>query len=201
MRRPARPSRSSCAPRVALARALAVTALTASLAACQEAPRPSSFLRLELVPSPDTSPLASRLVISRDGATLATLCVRIDGSTAASPASVVLERKADADASTPVTVEVTSYDAVAGFDTVGAGEEFPCPGTMPPVVGEPQRITLPLCAGAARAVSFHAGATCTAACSASQVCGAGLSSTGTECGATACCSGTLGDACALPPAE
>jgi hypothetical protein len=186
---------SRALPLATAALGLALTGL-----GCQEAPRPSSFLRVELMPSPDTMPRASRVVISKGGATLATLCVRVDGSSQAAPASVVLERKATDDAATPVTIEVTSYDAVAGHDTVGPGEEFPCPGTLPPLVGDEQRLTLPLCAATSRAVSFHVGASCASPCGASQVCGAGLSSTGAECAETTCCSATL-DACALPAAE
>ncbi len=155
----------------------------------------ASYLLVELVPASDTVKVAL-VTIKRDGDKLSLLCVRVGGATAAQPASVLLERSAPAPASTPVTVSVEAYEAVAGFDTVSAGDEFPCPGTFPTALGAPQAVTTALCDGEARRLGFVVGATC-AGCGANEVCGAGLASTGADCGPTSCCADTIADACAL----
>jgi hypothetical protein len=109
---------------------------------------------------------------------------------------------------------ITAYRELNGER--GAGLDFGCPPTFPTPLAPPQDLEVRFCAGETRRVVFHVGASCgcgtgagggggaggsgsggapNACCDATQLCGAGISTTGNICGDAECCKRSIGDAC------
>ena len=183
------------------------------LAACE---RPSaeqpSWLVVELVPAPGVQPLNVEVYIAPADRAAFPVCVGVAGDPGTTTASLLLERSRDADATAPVGLIVTAHGELNG--QAGTGKDFTCPGTFPPPLAPPQDLEVRFCAGETRRVVFHVGARCGcgtgagggggaggsggapgACCEATQLCGAGVSSTGLICGDSECCDRSIVDAC------
>lgn len=145
-------------------------------------------------------------VLDDRGSSLTSFCLKLD-------ASFDLKRAFGADPAKQVTVVVTPEGGVSGDQDANPGAQFSCDGAkLPMPAGAPQSVTLSFCAQTApdamgvdrhapRELRFQVGATCGKGCGDGQVCGAGLSTSASECHASECCSSTIGDPCALLPSK
>jgi hypothetical protein len=185
-----------------------------ALAGCDDGVETPSWLRVEITPSAPQVHNAL-VLIHGESSTPLPLCVSLGGGTTA---SFVLERAADGDVATPVSVEVAPYGDVSG--SLDPGRDFACPPSLPPPLGPSRRLSIAFCAGEARRVHFQLGVGCpcggsgvggsgvgggggaggggeATCCDDGLVCGAGVASTGSICPPDSCCRPAISDACGL----
>jgi hypothetical protein len=180
-----------------------------------EAAKDPSYLLVEIVPA-DTAPnppKAARVVVTNatTDAEIASLCINTTGEPGKPVASFVLKRDVDKPATDRITIKVFAYDSLGGLDTVDPGKDFVCPGTLPPpLVAEPQSITVDFCEAQTRRLVVHLAAVCGCAdadagaadagacgCGAGTTCGVGVSTSGKVCDSSSCCAEVISSACAL----
>ncbi len=175
---------------------VAAVCAAAALGCGQEAPQDLSYVEIELDRA-SGGPGDVRLVIDSPVAPSNTLCVKLVPEGAGAPASLDLYRKFGADPKPRVTLTVTPYAALDNDSVTQDGSQFNCPGTFPSPFAPKQVLTFDFCAEKAVKVTVNAGAKCSGCDPATEVCGAGLSTDGSPCGPTECCSNAISDACAL----
>jgi len=135
--------------------------LSVSAVGCSsDTPPSTSYLLVQLGPASNAvpKPRNALVLIEPEGMPSLPMCLNIEGTAGTVTASFVLSREPDRDASLPVKLTVTPYDAVAGSGE--PGKDFACPPTMPPVVGPGQSITVAFCNAATRQLRFEVGAQC-----------------------------------------
>lgn len=139
---------------------LALASVGALSTCSEEAVENSSYLLVELGPARTASqpPRNVQVLVAPEGLEPVPLCINIEGEADTVTASFVLSREPGRDATLPVTLTVTPYDALAGSGPVG--KDFACPATMPPAVGPAQTLALSFCQGEPRRVRFEVGAVC-----------------------------------------
>lgn len=119
------------------------------------------------------TPHAARIALLHDKTPVTSpFCVKLAKPGATTPASFVLRRDFGKDPGQRVTIVVTAFDALVGDAAVEDGRELVCPPTLPPPLGEAQKVSVDFCNKKAEKLVFHVGRRAAAATPRGQPTGA-----------------------------